>query len=231
MKINPVIAQVITDTFIDGLKAGRIPWKRQWKNGTSSYGGKWSGFISESVNFQTKKHYNGLNALLLDSFGHSVPVWGTSNQWYNNGYIVKKDERGIPTIYWNIFFFDEKGNFLTREQYNALSGEQQKKCVKRGKLRYDKVFHINQVKDNVSNFTLKKGQIKGVEGRHAALLAKWAANFATPEPVETVETPVVEPFRHEMAETIVSRWGISVKHESQDRAYYAPSVDVIMMPT
>lgn len=217
MNINEAIALKITQSFIDGLKLGRIPWKREWKNGTATYNGKWSGFVSESVNVQTGKHYNGINALLLDSLGLELPVWGTYNQWKFVGCPVMAGSKGTPTIFWSVMFFDESKKFLTLEQYNGLSKEKQAKCTKAFKLRYDTLFHIEQATDG--------------NGKLDNIRAKWTAKIGKPEtvdPTETIET--VDSFRHNLAETIVERWGITLKHESQDRAYYAPMFDTIMMP-
>lgn len=215
MNINPAVAEKITQSFIDGLKAGRIPWKRGWKDGKR---GSWDGlrFVSVSVNIQTGNHYNGLNALILDSLNLELPVWGTFNQWKNKGLSVKKGEKSMPTSFWSPIIKDENGNLITVEQYNNLPQAQREKCTKFLKLRYDNLFHIGQVDGDKKD----------------AIVAKWTAKFGQPktdgqpEPIPTEP----DPFHHELAEQIVSRWDVTVKHEDQSRAYYSPALDYIMMP-
>jgi antirestriction protein ArdC len=215
MNINPVVAEKITQTFIDGLKAGRIPWKRGWKDGKR---GSWDGFrfVSISVNVQSNKHYNGLNALILDSLGLELPVWGTFNQWKTKDMGVKKGEHGFPVLYSEKIITDKNKKRITEEQYSKLSQSEKAACNVFFVKKYSVVFHIGQV----------DGEKK------AALVAKWTAKFGTtktdgqPEPA-----PVPEPFYHELAETIVNNWDVTVKHEDQSRAYYSPALDYIMMPT
>lgn len=216
MNINPVIAEKITQSFIDGLKAGRIPWKRGWADGKR---GSWDGlrFVSVSVNVQTGKHYNGLNALILDSLGLELPVWGTFNQWKSKGLSVKKGEKSMPTSFWSPIIKDENGNLISVDDYNALPKPKRDLCKKFLKLRYDNLFHIGQVDGDKKD----------------AIVAKWTAKFGqpktdgqpTPAPVEP------EPFYNDLAEQIVSKWDVTLKHEDQSRAYYSPAMDYIMMPT
>ncbi len=216
MKVNPVVAEAITNAFINGLKAGRIPWKRGWKDGK---GGTWNGtkFVSVSRNVQTNQPYNGINALILDSYGLELPVWGTFNQWKSKGVAVKKGEKATATILWLPIIKDENGKLLTSDEYNALSKAERDQCTVFWKERYDNLFHI--------------GQVDGE--KYAALVEKWTAKFGavkkdeqpTPAPAET------EPFHHELAETIVKKWDVKVRHEEQNRAYYTPGLDYIMMPT
>ncbi len=217
MYINPAVAAAITDAFIKGLQAGRIPWKRGWKDGKRS-NEKWSGFVSDSINVASGKHYNGINALLLDSLGLSLPVWGTYNQWKELNVYVKSGEKGLPVIYSDLIITDKNKKRITQAQYNSLSKDEQKLCNQFFTKKYSVVFHIGQV----------DGEKK------AKIVEKWTAKFTpttktddtpTPAPVEEV------PFFNDMAEQIVSAWDVEVRHEDQSRAYYSPALDYIMMPT
>lgn len=215
MKIDEKIAQKITEAFIAGLEKGNIPWKKGWKTNGQSSGQRWGGFISDSINVQTKKHYNGINALLLDSVGLDVPVWGTFNQWKAAGLSVKKGEKAMPTIFWGVIFIDANGNFLTPQQWEALSEAAKKDCKKIFKLRYDNLFNITQVDGE----------------KYDAILEKWTAKFKIPVTEKpTTDEPIAPEFHHEISEMIVGRWDVSVKNVKQDRAYYTPTFDQITMP-
>lgn len=210
-----ILEEQITEIFIKGLEKGQIPWQRGWKNGKSSFGGKWAGFISESVNVVSNKHYQGINAMILDSFGLDVPVWGKFEQWIKNGVCVKKGEKGTKTVFWNISFKDENNKYLTRDEYNLLPKEKQNKCVPIFTLRYDTLFNITQVDGE----------------KYPELLAKWTAKMTNPKTENQPETPeTVEPFHHEAAEEIVSKWDVKLVHINQSRAYYSPTFDQITMP-
>lgn len=214
MKIDAKIAETITSAFIAGLQAGKIPWKRGWKNGK---GGKWVGIVSDSVNVQTGKHYNGINAMLLDCRGLEVPVWGTFKQWQGLKLSVKKGEKGTPTVFYSWFFVhktDKNKKVLSVPEWMELSDTEKAQYTKLSKLRYDYLFHI--------------GQVDGE--KYPAIFEKWSAKFAQPKTDETTENEP-EPFNHELSELVVANWGLTLKHENQNRAYYSPALDFIMMPT
>lgn len=210
MNINPAVAAAITEAFINGLKAGRIPWKRGWKDGKRG-GGKWSKFESVSVNVISGKPYNGINALLVDSFGLDLPVWGTYNQWDSLGVHIVKGSKGIPILYSELIIVDKNKKRITQAEFVALSKEDQKQCDKFFIKKYSVVFHIGQV----------DGEKK------PKLVEKWTAKFKPSKP----EPATPEPFFNDLAEEIVANWDVTVKHEDQSRAFYSPGLDYIMMPT
>ena len=223
MNINPIIAETITAAFVSALNNKKIPWKRGWKTRGNFTG---TTFKSRSLNVQRSGPYYGINALLLDSLGLELPVWGTTKQWcialhgtYDKFKKIKKDgEKPMPTVFWSFFYVhktDKKKAVLSSEQYNNLSSDEQKQYNKLSKLRYDNLYHI--------------GQIFGDEDKIEKIAAKFRKKFAEMD----AEIPVVDetaPFSHDLSEQIVSATNITIRHDEQGQACYYPKMDVIKMP-
>lgn len=201
------IAQKITDQFISLMKDGRIPWERPWVN-RSNDGGPL--FSSLSRNVVTKKAYNGLNAILLDSAPIELPVWGTFKQWNCVGLFINKGAKSTPTLFWSrLYVHNETKKFVSEQVFLELSETEQKKYTRILKARLDYLFNIEQVNGP------KLDELK----------TKWSEFFGTVK----APTEKPEPFRHEEAEMIIKNWGIKVNHGG-DRAYYSPVLDYIQMP-
>ena len=77
----------ITDTIIQKLKEGIIPWRKSWKTGIP-------------INYISKLPYNGVNFLSLCSMDFSSPYYLTFLQCkHKNGY-VNKGEHGQLVVFW-----------------------------------------------------------------------------------------------------------------------------------
>lgn len=81
--------ELITNTFINALNEGRIPWKKGWK---SSHG--------LARNFITKKEYKGINRLILNNLGFDCPFWATFDQIKKLGGSVTKGSKGTIVLFY-----------------------------------------------------------------------------------------------------------------------------------
>jgi len=63
------VNEVITQTIIDKLESGVIPWQKPYQ-----------GVDIPPMNFKSKKVYNGINMLMLSTSGHRSPYWLTYKQ-------------------------------------------------------------------------------------------------------------------------------------------------------
>jgi antirestriction protein ArdC len=63
------VNEVITQTIIDKLKSGVIPWQRPYQ-----------GVDVPPMNFKSKNAYRGINTLMLSMTGHKSPYWLTYKQ-------------------------------------------------------------------------------------------------------------------------------------------------------
>ena len=72
MKLNKVHT-IITEKIIAALEAGVVPWRKPWAGGAAS-----------PQNLVSKRHYSGINVLLLSltaaEKGFTSPYWVTKNQ-------------------------------------------------------------------------------------------------------------------------------------------------------
>jgi antirestriction protein ArdC len=96
------IRQLITDQFIEALKAGGIP---PWRKGWACHGG------GMPANVVSKRRYSGVNVLLLQMaaarHGFTSKFWGTFNQIKALGGAVKRRPDDVPPGRWGttIVFF------------------------------------------------------------------------------------------------------------------------------
>jgi antirestriction protein ArdC len=86
----------VTNNIIREIEAGNLPpWLKPWK------GGKRTGIIP--INGATKRHYNGLNILVLwserEAKGYPINEWVTFKQCQALGGNVRKGEKSTHVIF------------------------------------------------------------------------------------------------------------------------------------
>jgi antirestriction protein ArdC len=79
------------------------------------------------VNIASKKHYRGVNTLLLSWSGFVSPVWGTYKQWNERDCQVRKGEKSTTIVFWQFIEKEEAGKvqripFL--KYYNVFNADQ-----------------------------------------------------------------------------------------------------------
>ena len=86
--------QEVTDQILEMLERGTAPWQKPWEPGT----------FQMPLNPTTDKPYRGGNALHLIAVaaknGYQDPRWLTYRQAQENGWQVKKGEKGTHIEYW-----------------------------------------------------------------------------------------------------------------------------------
>ncbi len=92
------IRQQVTDTIIQQLEAGTIPWQKPWTGDDSP-------IFALPKNSTTGKKYKGINILLLWSAAtnkhFTSPEWATFKQWQENKEVIRKGEHGSMIIYYD----------------------------------------------------------------------------------------------------------------------------------
>jgi len=92
------IHAVITERFIDQLRAGCVPWQRPWQS---------------VQNLVSKKAYRGINSLMLGSTQFNSPFWMTFLQARELGGGVREGEKSSPVIYYKFLEKrDDEGNIV-----------------------------------------------------------------------------------------------------------------------
>lgn len=129
---NEKIYQMITDRVIERMESGHIPWQKPW-NANSGM----------PTNFVSQKAYRGINVWLLATMGYASPYWLTYKQAKDLGGQVRKGEKSMPVIYWNII---EKKN--DKDEIKKI-----------GFLKYFNVFNLTQI-DGIAHETVDLKQLE-----------------------------------------------------------------------
>lgn len=100
------IHQQVTDTIIQQLEAGTVPWHKPWKQGGSTNRNKnFTPNYTLPRNFTTGNRYKGVNILLLwgsadkQQFGSNQ--WASFKQWQAKEEAVRKGEKGTMIVYYD----------------------------------------------------------------------------------------------------------------------------------
>ncbi len=90
--------QQVTDTIIQQLEAGTVPWHQPWIGNARIPG--------LPLNAATGKKYRGINILLLWSaaISHSYDSaeWATFKQWQDRKECIRKGEKGSLIVYYDV---------------------------------------------------------------------------------------------------------------------------------
>jgi len=93
--------QEVTDTIIEQLEKGTVPWQTPW------IGGSQGNFLGLPKNSATHKHYQGINIVLLWAasmkHGYTSPEWGTFKQWSEQKESIRKGEKGNLIVFYDTF--------------------------------------------------------------------------------------------------------------------------------
>lgn len=119
MTIN--VYQSVTDSIIQQLEKGAIPWVKPWKTDSSA-----------DKNFITQKPYSGINTLILGMAGFNNPAWASYQQWQAKGAQVKKGEKATQIVFFkpmsktktNESGENETSNFAILKTYSVFNVEQ-----------------------------------------------------------------------------------------------------------
>lgn len=92
------VHQLVTDTIIQQLESGTIPWNKPWAGGNNALPGL-------PANFTTGKKYRGINIVLLwcSSIQNSYnsAEWASFKQWQEKKESIRKGEKGSLIVYYD----------------------------------------------------------------------------------------------------------------------------------
>lgn len=161
---NADIYQAITDRIIEGLKLGRIPWRKTWK-----------GCGEFPQNFTTKKKYRGANVIVLwfhmMANGFSSPYYLTFKQVQKLKGKVKKGAKSELVIYWQWLERDS-------ETVNPATGKPSKNKIPL--LKYYRVFNIEQTE----GIEYERDNIQLTEFKQIENAENFVANYQDKPPVK-----------------------------------------------
>jgi antirestriction protein ArdC len=183
----------ITQQIVDALTAGGLPpWRQPWQADKN---------CGTPTNVVSKRHYTGINPLLLAIANHSHKFqsrwWGTFNQWKDMGGKVKARPSHISPGKWGTQIVFCRPISKTEK---LPDGEEKDKTF--FFLKTYTVFNLDQV-----------------EGASLDPLRAGNAPFSNAEIYD----------RHEQAEEVVRATFADIRFGG-DRAFYRPKEDFIQMP-
>ena len=116
--------KLVTDTIIEQLEKGVVPWRRPWRRD-----------VGKPRNFTTGQEYHGVNVILLNCRRFASPYWMTWNQIMARGGSVLKGEKASLVV--------KYGTFKKKVAENGGSDEEKKGYYLKGY----RVFNAFQTKD------------------------------------------------------------------------------------
>lgn len=107
MKLNKM-REEMSKAFLEALKQDEIPWRQQWASASMT-----------PRNAVSHAEYHNSNALWLAcrmrQKGYEDPRWCTYNQASNQGWKVRKGEKGTKIEFWSLYDKEEKRTLTTKE--------------------------------------------------------------------------------------------------------------------
>lgn len=188
--------QEMIDAFLAALQEDRIPWHRTWTA------------IQASVprNAVKDTEYRGVNRFWLlhmaERNGYSDPRWCTYKQAKDNGYQVRKGEKGTHVEFWSLY--DRK----TKTKISEAEAD-----ILRQELSPEE--YAERIKPVANTYTVFNAeQIEGIPKL----------------PEEAVKTyELDEGGLVQMRETLLENMGVLFQ-EGGEKAFYRPSEDCIHLP-
>ena len=178
----------LTARIIEQLEAGTAPWQQSW-----------TGRETRPYNATTEKPYRGANSLYLSvvafNRGYTDPRWATYKQAQDQGWQVRKGEKGVGIAYWKRSDTDRPGDDPPADR--ATKG--------RMSVFYATVFHVSQM-DGVPTLEPLKVEWDPIERAETIMKNAGAkilhdqANSAFYRPsTDTIHLPLREQFKDQAA--------------------------------
>lgn len=173
----------------------------KWESG-------WNSIVSGAqINGKTEKAYRGFNSLYLMviamEHGYSDPRWVTFNQAKELGASVKKGEKSVPVVFFELYdkltkkaFENKTVKGMTEEEKTAYLKENVYAVLK-----YSSVFNAAQCQ-NFPELNLDAYKMSEEERSN----------------------------QNEMIETIIANSAAPITYDGGNRAYYSPGTDSIHLP-
>ncbi|CAI1804613.1 DNA primase TraC [Serratia ficaria] len=195
--------QQVTDKIIAAIETGTLPWRKPWRTDK----GRGASTAIMPQNGTTGYHYSGVNVLLLwmaaDERGFHSNRWLTYKQAEAVGGHVRAGETATLAVVfkpWDKQMEDADGRQLFDEEGNPL-----KTRIPMLKPLY--LFNVAQCDDLPET-------VVGI----------------TPAEEPEEEGALVDAKTQAQVSTLVEACGVRVEQVYQDRAYYAPGRDQIVLP-
>jgi antirestriction protein ArdC len=217
------IYQMITDMVIDLIESGKdLPWRKPWGS-VEKYG-------MLATNFESKKAYRGINALLLNQIipainqkEFDIPYFLTFKQIEKRKGKLKKGSSGYKVVYFTtVYSYFQNLNDLPKLDYRTTD---LKKFIR----------WANTNKNKISFFVDGGTDMETFVRSHTIPMLKYY-NVFNADDIEGIDwkikelRPKTEIEKIETAEAIVNSYPSPPKIVTGKEAFYTPSKDQVTMP-
>lgn len=212
MKINEKANQAFTELIVEKMKELSSNWKKPWISNIH-------GLQGQPQNINGGK-YNGINSLALfllcEARNYSMPVFLTWNQSQELDLRIEKGAKSFPVVYWNMMVVDKETgkNKISIDDYRDLSDEEKKKWNVIPYMKTFNVFNVDQ-----TNLKIRKPEL------YNELLEKFNAKHTVKDISGMVSNPAIDKMIKD------NLWYVPIYPKNQDKAYYSPSQEIIVVPT
>lgn len=212
MKINEKASQAFTELIVEKMKELSSNWKKPWISNIH-------GLQGQPQNINGGK-YNGINSLALfllcEARNYSMPVFLTWNQSQDLDLRIEKGAKSFPVVYWNMMVVDKETgkNKISIDDYRDLTDEEKKKWNVIPYMKTFNVFNVDQ-----TNLKIKKPEL------YNELLERFNAKHTVKDISGMVSNPAIDKMIKE------NLWYVPIYPKNQDRAYYSPGQEIIVVPS
>ena len=126
------VYQIVTDTIIEYLEQGTIPWRKTW----SSYG--------IARNYISGNAYQGINFILMNILNYRYPLYLTYKQATNLGGSIKKGATPHMVVFYAKVFKHKDGHLIPEKKAKELDSKDYRMFIAP---KYYRVFNIDFIKN------------------------------------------------------------------------------------
>lgn len=200
------VTEAFASLMIEKIKSMQVDWKKPWIM---------PGFTGMPQNISGRE-YNGINSLMLmmlrEKAGYQTPVFMTFQQAKQNGWDVKKGEKGFPVELWRQVIKDKDNKKISFEDFKNLSEDEQALCKRYPLVKTYIVFNVEQTR--LPELEPEKWQ---------QMLDRYA-----PTQLRSEDGMLRSPELDFMLDK--QTWVCPINLQLSDSAFYSPGKDHIVLP-
>lgn len=187
---NASLYEEVSNRIIAMIEKGVAPWRKTW----STYG--------LARNYVSGRLYSGINYILMNNTGHSIPYFMTFNQVKALGGNIKKGSEANMVIYFKVYYKDSDDQTLNPELAKARYQKGEDIKVLRF-IRYYNVFNVENI-EGIEIDLSKFPEVKLTDNEKITRCEEIIMNMPDPPDLRQIDA---------------------------NRAFYSPSQDFVNMPS
>jgi antirestriction protein ArdC len=243
MQTKRDVREEVTRAIIEKLEQGVMPWRKGW--------GAPDAVFDLPRNAVSERPYSGGNKLYLlmvqQGKGYHDPRFLTFKQAQDLGGSVIKNERGYPVEYWDRMPFWKRRDVVVtkdgepiyvRDVVKEQHDMQPRVIDKDGNEHYTNTLKVRLLDDKTTEMSwfAAQRQLDLMFAKHAVVfnvqqcsgLEKFLESRPLPSQAKRAEHELDEQLQRIVGG--MEKTGLRIEHRPQDRAFYSPGTDRIVLP-